>query len=163
MGGDTNGQVDAFVKKIKSGAPKRLRPRGAQPKTPATAVAVSGNCKLIAFVQGGKLYVSKGGRPAKRVGNTRAPPRTRRSAPASGTTSCTARAAACTCARTARAGRGSSGAAAATPVYNDIKRQTVAYEKKRGGHWQIAYHDLGKRERIISATGGSATATRATR
>jgi hypothetical protein len=36
------------------------------------------------------------------------------------------------------------------PVYNDIKRQTVAYEKRRGGHWQIAYHDIGKRERIIS-------------
>jgi hypothetical protein len=41
------------------------------------------------------------------------------------------------------------------PVYNDIKRQSVAYEKKRGGHWQIAYHDLGKGERIISKFHGS--------
>jgi hypothetical protein len=149
VSGDTNGQADAFVKKISSGAVKRLRPSGGQPRVPATAVAVSGDCKLIAFVQGGKLYVSKGGRAAKRVSTpgTAADPAFstgRRNDLVYG-------------ARggvylrkngTGRArlvGRGGR-----NPVYNDIKRQTVAYEKKRGGHWQIAYHDLGKRERIIS-------------
>jgi hypothetical protein len=40
------------------------------------------------------------------------------------------------------------------PAYNDVKRQTVAYEKFVGGYWQIAYHDIGKRERIISADHG---------
>jgi hypothetical protein len=153
VAGDTNGQVDAFVKKIKSGAPKRLRPRGAQPNTPATAVAVSGNCKVIAFVQGGKLYVSKGGRAAKHVSTkgTAADPafstglrndlvygaRGGVYLRKNGT------------GRARLVGRGGR-----NPVYNDIKRQTVAYEKKRGGHWQIAYHDLGKREKIISAIHG---------
>jgi hypothetical protein len=147
--GDTNGQPDAFLKRIRSGKVKRLRPRGAQPNTPATAVAVSGNCKLIAFVQGGKLYVSKGGRTAKRVST--------RGTAADPSFSTGLRNDLVYGARggvylrkngTGRArlvGRGGR-----NPVYNDIKRQTVAYEKKRGGHWQIAYHDLGKRERIIS-------------
>jgi hypothetical protein len=40
------------------------------------------------------------------------------------------------------------------PVYNDIKRQVVAYEKSFGGNTQIAYHDIGKAERVISAGHG---------
>jgi len=40
------------------------------------------------------------------------------------------------------------------PVYNDIKRQVVAYEKNIGGRWQIAYHDIGKAERVISSGRG---------
>jgi hypothetical protein len=36
------------------------------------------------------------------------------------------------------------------PAYNDIKRQVVTYERSRGGYTQIAYKDLGHRERIIS-------------
>ncbi|MDT7713886.1 MAG: hypothetical protein QOG46_2808 [Pseudonocardiales bacterium] len=153
VGGDTNGQPDAFVKKIRSGKVKRLRPGGAQPSQPATAVAVSGNCKLIAFVQGGKLYVSKGGRKAKRVST--------RGTAADPSFSTGLRNDLVYGARggvylrkngTGRArlvGRGGR-----NPAYNDIKRQTVTYEKKRGGHWQIGYHDLGKRERIISAFHG---------
>jgi hypothetical protein len=41
------------------------------------------------------------------------------------------------------------------PAYNDIKRQVVTYEKSAGGHQQIAYKDLGKRERIISSHHGT--------
>src|SRR4051812_29272054 len=43
------------------------------------------------------------------------------------------------------------------PVYNDIKRQVVAYEKNFGGHTQIAYHDIGKSERVISSGHGDAS------
>jgi len=153
VSGDTNGQPDAFVKKIRSGAVKRLRPRGGQPKTPATAVAVSGNCKLIAFVQGGKLYVSKGGRRAKRLKT-----RGRAADPAFSTglrNDLVYGARGGVYLRKNGTGRARLvGRGGRNPVYNDIKRQTVAYEKKRGGHWQIAYHDLGKRERIISAYRG---------
>src|SRR3954466_4265756 len=66
--GDTNGVTDAFVAKIKGGAtPRRLLPGGHQSSLPATAIAVSGNCKSIAFITGGKLYVSKNGKKARRV------------------------------------------------------------------------------------------------
>lgn len=153
VSGDTNGQVDAFVKKISSGAPKRLRPKGAQPKAPATAVAVSGDCKVIAFVQGGKLYVSKRGRRAKRL-------KTRGTAasPSFGTglrNDLVYSARGGVYLRKNGTGRARLvGRGGRNPAYNDIKRQTVAYEKKRGGHWQIGYHDIGKRERIISAFHG---------
>jgi hypothetical protein len=153
VSGDTNGQADAFVKKIRSGAVKRLRPRGAQPALPATAVAVSGNCKLIAFVQGGKLYVSKGGRPAKRVSTPGAAADPAFSTGLRNDLVYGARGGVYLrkngTGRARLVGRGGR-----NPVYNDVKRQTVAYEKQRGGHWQIAYHDLGKRERIISAFHG---------
>jgi hypothetical protein len=155
VAGDTNGQADAFIKKIRSGAVRRLRPSGAQPKLPATAVAVSGNCKLIAFVQGGKLYVSKGGRKARRV-------RTRGAA-ADPAFSTGLRNDLVFGARGGvyllKNGRGRPhlvGRGGRNPAYNDIKRRTVAYEKQRGGHWQIAYHDIGKRERFISSFHGRA-------
>ena len=41
------------------------------------------------------------------------------------------------------------------PVYNDLKRHTVAYEKAVGGDVQIAYHDLGKGEKVISSRSGN--------
>jgi hypothetical protein len=153
VSGDTNGQVDAFVKKLRSGAPKRLRPKGAQPSAPATAVAVSGNCKLIAFVQGGKLYLSKGGRAAKRLAT-----KGTAASPSFGTglrNDLVYSARGGVYLRKNGTGRARLvGRGGRNPVYNDVKRQTVAYEKQRGGHWQIAYHDVGKRERFISALHG---------
>src|SRR6266496_2749637 len=67
VSGDTNEQVDAFVAKI-GRKPRRVsRPGGQQSALPTTAVAVSGDCKVVAFVTGGKLYVSKRGGRARRV------------------------------------------------------------------------------------------------
>jgi hypothetical protein len=40
------------------------------------------------------------------------------------------------------------------PVYNDIVRQVVAYEKPAGGHMQIGYRDIGHGEQIISSRRG---------
>jgi hypothetical protein len=149
VSGDTNGQPDAFLKKIRSGKPKRLRPKGAQPQQPATAVAVSGNCKLIAFVTGGKLYVSKGGRPAKHIKTAAAAADPAFSTGIRNDLVFGARGGVYLLknggGRPKLVGRGGR-----NPVYNDIKRPTVAYEKKKGGHWQIGYHQIGKRERIIS-------------
>jgi hypothetical protein len=42
------------------------------------------------------------------------------------------------------------------PVYNDIKRQVVSYEKVAGGHSQIYARDLGGRERLVSGLHGAA-------
>jgi hypothetical protein len=41
------------------------------------------------------------------------------------------------------------------PVYNDIKRQVVAYERDVAGHSQIGYRDIGRGEEIISAHFGN--------
>jgi hypothetical protein len=147
--GDTNGVADAFVAKIKGrGRPRRLLPGGHQSKLPATQIAVSGNCKSIAFVTGGKLYVSKNGKKARRVAT--------RGVAADPSYSTGLREDLVFGARggvylakdsrhprlVGRGGR--------NPAYNDIKRQVVAYEKRIGGHMQIAYHDIGRPERVIS-------------
>jgi hypothetical protein len=149
VSGDSNGQPDAFLTKIHGGAPKRLRARGTQPQGPTTGVAVSGNCKLIAFVTGGKLYVSKGGRPAKLIKTPRSAADPSFSTGFRNDLVFGARGGVYLlkngAGRPRLVGRGGR-----NPAYNDIRRRTVAYEKKKGGHWQIAYHDIGRRERIIS-------------
>jgi hypothetical protein len=154
VSGDTNGQVDAFVKKLSGGAPKRISlPGGHQSAQPTTAVAVAGNCKLIAFVTGGRLYVSNGSGRPRRVSapGTAADP----------SFSTGLRNDLVFGARggvyLAKDGTGRPelvGKGGRNPAYNDIKRRTVAYEKLVGGHWQIAYHDIGKGERIVSANHG---------
>jgi TolB protein len=147
--GDTNGQTDAFVAKISGGSrPKRLLPGGKQSSSPTTAIAVSGNCKSIAFVNDGKLYVSKNGGRAKRVN---APGAAADPSYSTGLRNDLVFGAAGgvylakDSAHPKLVGRGGR-----NPAYNDIKRQVVAYEKNIGGHTQIAYHDIGKSERVIS-------------
>jgi hypothetical protein len=151
--GDTNGQVDAFVAKISSGKPRRVSlPGGRQSTYPTTAVAVSGDCSSIAFVTGGKIYVSKRGKRAQRVssaGNAADP------AYSTGLRNDLVFGAkgGVYLAKDSRhahlVGRGGR-----NPAYNDIKRQVVAYEKTINGHSQIAYHDIGKSERVISSGRG---------
>jgi hypothetical protein len=152
--GDTNGVVDAFRGGLKGGKPKRIsRPRGKQATKPTTAVAVSGNCKKIAFVTGNKLYVTNGKGRFKRLKT--------RGAPADPSFS--------TGLRTdlvfgdkggVYLSRGASkrprlvARGGSNPAYNDIKRQVVAYQKQAGGYQQIGYKDLGHGEQIISSTRG---------
>jgi hypothetical protein len=154
VGGDTNGATDAFVKNLRSGAPRRLLPGGHQSPQPATAISVSGSCKAIAFVSGDKLYLKRGGGRARMINvpGVAADPsfssglrddlvfsadkgvyllkqgswRPRLVAPG---------------------GR--------NPAYNDLKRQVLAYEVRAGGAWQIGYKDVGRRQQIISKRGGS--------
>jgi hypothetical protein len=147
--GDTNGQVDAFVAKISgSSRPRRLLPNGKQSSYPTTAVAVSGDCKSIAIINDGKLYVSKNGGRAKRVS---APGTAADPAYSTGLRDDLVFGAAGgvylakNSTHPKLVGRGGR-----NPVYNDIKRQVVAYEKNIGGYTQIAYHDIGKAERVIS-------------
>ena len=154
VSGDSNGQVDAFVAKISgSGRPRRVSlPGGRQSTSPTTAVAVSGDCSSIAFVTGGKLYVTKGGKRAKPVS---APGTAADPAYSTGLRNDLVFGAAGgvylakDSAHAHLVGRGGR-----NPVYNDIKRQVVAYEKNIGGHMQIAYHDIGKGERVISSGRG---------
>src|SRR3954453_9655047 len=153
--GDTNGQVDAFVARISGSArPRRVSlPGGRQSNAPTTAVAVSGDCKSIAFVTGGKLYVTKNGGRAKQVS---APGSAADPSYSTGLRNDLVFGAgggvylAKDSAHPKLVGRGGR-----NPVYNDIKRQVVAYEKTIGGHTQIAYHDIGKSERVISSGHGT--------
>ena len=154
VSGDTNGKTDAFVAKIRGGAVRRVSlPRGRQARADTTAVAVSGNCKLIAFVTGGRLYVSVDGkRPKRLAGRHAADPsfstglRTDLVFGADGGVYLSAH------------GTGKPKLVAPggrNPAYNDIKRQVITYERTIAGHTQIAYRDIGRPEQIISSHAGN--------
>jgi hypothetical protein len=155
VGGDTNGVDDAFVTPLRGAnrKPRRLLPGGHQAVAPVTAVTVSQDCKAVAFVSGGQLFVKRGGgRPRLvRVAGVAADPSfsvgRRRDlvfGAASGVYLLPQNS------RRARlvAPGGSN------PVYNDIVRRVVAYERPVGGHMQVAARDIGRGERIISSRGG---------
>lgn len=153
---DTNGVDDAFVTRLSGGSSKRVSlPGGKQSSAPTTAIAVSGNCRAIAFVTGGKLYVSKNGRKARPV---RAPGVAADPSFSTGLRNDLVFGAARGVYLARNGGPRAKLVApgGSNPAYNDIKRQVVTYEKSSGGHIQIAYKDLGHRERIISARRGSA-------
>ena len=65
--GDTNGKTDAFVSRVPAATGARLAPGGRRPTRTPPTVAVSGDCKRIAFVTGGRLYVGTG-KKVKKLG-----------------------------------------------------------------------------------------------
>jgi hypothetical protein len=156
--GDTNGVDDAFVARLSRrgtlSAPRRVSlPGGRQSSAPATAIAVSGDCKALAFVSGGRLYYSLKGRRAKRIKapGVAADPSfstgLRRDLVFGAANGVYLKRQESRRARlVAPGGR--------NPAYNDIKRQVVTYERHIGGSWQIGYKDLGDSERIISSHNG---------
>jgi hypothetical protein len=119
----------------------------------ADGITVSGDCSQVSFTAGGRLYTSVRGAPGEPVSTSGSA-----SEPSYAAGNSTA------LVYTARAGvylspngrgRGSLvGRGGSNPVFNDLKRRTVAYEKTVGGATQIGYHDIGKGERIISANRG---------
>ena len=151
---DTNGRVDAFVTRLSGGRPRRISvPGRRQSRHHTTQVAVSGDCSRVAFVNLGRLYVWRGGRVKRlRTRGTAADPsfstglRNDLVFGARGGIYLS-KGAWRRPRRVARGGR--------NPAYNDIKRRVVTYERRRGGRVQIAYRDLGKRERIISDRRGT--------
>jgi hypothetical protein len=152
--GDTNGTTDAFVKNLRSGAPRRLLPGGRQSSQPATAISVSGSCKAIAFVTGGKLYLKRGGGRARMIDvpGTAADP-SFSSGLRDDLVFAADRGVYLVKQGSSRARLVAPGGR--NPVYNDLKRQVLAYEVRAGGHWQIGYKDIGRRQQIISRRGGS--------
>jgi hypothetical protein len=156
VAGDTNGVDDAFVTPLSGGAPRRISlPRGRQSTVATTQVAVSGNCKRIAFVAGGKMYVARAGkkRPKLVWGKGAA------ADPSFSTGLRTdlvfgapngvylSKNGSARPRLVAPGGR--------NPAYNDIKRQVVTYERTIDGRSQIGYKDLGRPEKIISSRGDS--------
>jgi len=62
VAGDSNGRADAFARKLPSGKPQRIN-------SPATVseVAVSGDCRTVAVVAGGSLYVKRPGTKRRKL------------------------------------------------------------------------------------------------
>ena len=151
VAGDTNGKVDAFVVTAPGRAPRQVSP--ASSTEDANSVTVSGDCSRVSYTTtNGRLYTSVGGGAARRVsvrgrasnpsyaaGNSNALVYAARSGvwlSSNGTSRGKL---------VARGGR--------NPVFNDIKRRTLAYEKTVGGRTQIGYRDVGRGEKIISSRG----------
>src|SRR4051794_9304077 len=155
VGGDTKGVDDAVVPRLRGATrkPRGLLPGGHQASAPVTAVTVSYDCKAIAFVTGGKLYLKHGGGKPRLV---------HAAGVAADPSFSTGRrrdlvfgaARGVYLVKQGKRGARLIAPGGSNPVYNDIVRQVVAYEKPAGGHMQIGYRDVGHREQIISARRG---------
>jgi hypothetical protein len=153
VAGDTNGKVDAFLVKGVGGSPRRVSlPGNRQSGEDTTAVDVSGDCKRVAFVTGGRLYVR--GSKTRKLKHTK---------PAANPAFAEGRSNdvvfdAPQGVLLARAGRYKPklvAAGARNPVFNNIKRQVVAFERSVGGNTQVVFKDLGRGEVVASARRGS--------
>ena len=149
--GDTNGRVDAFLVKG-DGLPRRVSlPGNKQSRADTTEVDVSGDCSRTAFVIDGRIYVrstrTKKLRHAKPAANV---------AFAEGRTSDIVFDApeGVFLARAGAYRPGLVAAGARNPVFNNIKRQVVAYERQVGGSTQVVFKDLGRSEVVASALDG---------
>lgn len=151
--GDTNGKVDAFLVKRPGGSPTRISlPRNKQSGADTTDVDVSGDCKRTAFVADGRLYV-RTGRKTKKLSHTKpaADPSF-----AEGRTSDIVFGApqGVFLAREGRYKPSLVAGGARNPAFNNIKRQTVTYERAINGRSQVVFKDLGRDEVVASALNG---------
>jgi hypothetical protein len=151
VSGDSNGKVDAFMVSAPGRAPQRVSDNGL--KADADSVSVSGDCSRVSFTAGGDLYTSVDGKDAKRVST-----RGDASEPSYATGNSNALVYAASGGVWLSSDGTSRGSLEArggrNPVFNDLKRRTLAYEKTVGGGTQIGYRDVNKGEKIISARGG---------
>jgi hypothetical protein len=152
VSGDTNGQTDAFVSRGPGGDPARVSlPRGEQSDRDTTDVAVSGDCKRIAFVTGGKLYVRMR-KKVKSLGKGDDPSWSTGKAAESDLVY--------TGSGGVRLSRGGKkrgklvGPDGSDPAYNNVKRKVLAYEEERGGRSQIVVKDLDTGETVATKAGG---------
>src|SRR3954470_22329368 len=149
--GDTNGKVDAFVAKLNGRGLKRVSlPGRRQASFDTTGVAVSGNCKRIAFATGGSIYV-KAGRRVKRLGVGTDPSFS--TGERQDLVYANPRGVYLAKSGTRRPRLVAPGGT--NPAYNDIKRHVVTYEKHAGGHIQVFFRDLGHPEHPASSIDGS--------
>ena len=149
--GDTNGKVDAFLVKG-GGAPRRVSlPGNRQSTADTTAVDVSGDCTRTAFLIDGRLYVRSSRTKKLKHSKPAANP-----AFAEGRTSDIVFDApeGVFLARAGGYRPGLVAGGARNPVFNNIKRQTVAYERSAGGSTQVVFKDLGRGEIVASARNG---------
>jgi hypothetical protein len=150
--GDTNGRVDAFLVKGVGHAPRRVSlPGNRQSSEDTTAVDVSGDCSRTAFVTGGQLYVR-----STRTKKLKHPKPAADPAFAEGRTSDIVFGApgGVFLARTGRYRPSLVAPGATDPVFNNIRRQTLAYERPVGGRSQVMFKDLGHGEQFASARNG---------
>ena len=153
---DRNAVSDAFVSNISTGGPKRVSlPHGSESAQPTTQVTISADCRKVAFITGGRLYVaSTRGRISARSVRTRGT--------AADPSFAVGRTNDLVFADTrgveyVRNGTGRPrlvARGARNPAFNGVRTRVVAYEKYWGGHWQIAFHPLGRRQHFASINHG---------
>ena len=156
VSGDTNGVTDAFLAKAPSFKPARISlPSNKQSGDATTAVAVSNDCSRTAFVTGGKLYVRGSSTKALKTSGTPADPEF-----ATDETNDLVFGAKGGVYLSEGASRSPKLVAkgGSNPSYVNRKRggsrvRMVVYEKKKGGHAQIAYRRIGGGEKYATRNG----------
>ena len=148
--GDTNGKIDAFLSQGPGESLSRMSmPGGHQAKGDTTEVAVSGDCSHVAYVIGGRLYVRTGGHSTKLATGASDP-----SFAVGEGDDLVFGAGGGVYLSSGGTGNPTRVASGRNPAYNSLKRNVVAYETRRGGHWQIAFRDLGQGQLVVTTHGG---------
>jgi hypothetical protein len=148
--GDTNGKVDAFLSQGPGDSLSRMSmPGGHQAKGDTTAVAVSGDCSHVAYLIGDRLYVRSNGHSTK-IATGAADP----SFAVGEGDDLVFGAGGDIYRSSGGTGHPERIASGRNPAYNSLKRHVVAYETHRGGHWQIAFRDLGQGQHVVTTHGG---------
>jgi hypothetical protein len=149
--GDDNGKTDAFL--WRRGNLKRVSyPGGHEAHEDVESVAVAGDCSRTAFTVGGRLFVRKDGETHTLFD---------RGAPADPSFGAGEHSDLVfddghgdVLLSTDAIGKPHKVADGRNPAFNSLKRNVVAYEARRGDHWQIAYKDLGHGEHVVTQSGG---------
>jgi hypothetical protein len=147
--GDTNDRTDAFL--WRKGELKRISyPGGHQANEDVEAVAVASDCSRTAFVAGGRLFVRAHGKTATLYDHGD-PGNPAFGAGEHGDLVFDSNGKV----YLSREARQSPHAVAhgRNPAFNALRRQVIAYEANRHGHWQIAMRELGHGERVVTGNG----------
>jgi hypothetical protein len=147
---DTNGKVDAFVVNLSGRKIRRISlPAQHQSQNDTTQVAVSGNCSRYSFVNNGFTFTRRKGH-TKKIAYGMDPSYSagkRNDLVFAGPHGVYLSIGGWQHPRMIAGG-------GFNPAYNDVKRRVVSYEKRRGGHTQVYFKDLGKREHVASKRRG---------
>ena len=153
--GDTNGVTDAFISRGPGGKLRRVsKPGNHQAGQPTTAVAVAGDCSRVAFVTGGRLY-TRSHEKTKSLGSKGGDAANPSFAAGEGTDLVFDAGGDIYLSRDGTHKPKKVAGGGRNPAYNALKRHVLSYEKHAGGHWQIAWRELGHGGEHIASSAGS--------
>lgn len=148
---DTNGKTDAFL--WRKGHIRRVSyPGGHQAHEDVESVTVAGDCSRTAYTVGDRLFVRKAGKTDTLF--DRGDPQNPSFGAGEHSDLVFDDGRGNVLLSRDSVGKPHKVADGRNPAFNSLRRNVVAYEARRGDHWQIAYRDLGHGEHVITHFNG---------
>jgi hypothetical protein len=149
--GDDNRRTDAFL--WRRGHLRRISyPSGHEAHQDVTSVAVAGDCSRTAFIVGGRVFMRRDGHTRRLY--SKGDPQNLSFGAGEHSDLVFDNGRGDVLLSSDALGRPHKVADGRNPAFNKLRRHVVAYEAKRGDHWQIAYKDLGHDEHVVTRFAG---------